>query len=250
MISSHDVRFVDWEYWLTSSGSVHREKATKSVFPGTPSSRGERNKRTFDAANLSPEPSPKIRKKQTKEPAEDKEYVPDFQIPPPPLFLSPLRPQTPVSNRQTIDYSPLKQIALDKKDNALISLFLPRTVRDPTDGTYWTIVRVLRALKPSLDLEDSKIVSLKLVNCPPSEQELNEFPEKLQKTLRLYDNVTLLDEELSSQEVEYKIHPPDEDIIFERKIHRAGKPNHHVAIQWITIGGREGKKVNLFDDEY
>jgi len=177
----------------------------------------------------------------------DNEYVLAYPVKEAPLHMA---PRVPSPKKQTITYSPAKllndQIIKVDDNEELQSLFEPRSLRDATDGSYWTVIRVINSLKPTLSLEDPKFITLKLINVPPTHDEMNFFPQQLIAAFNFVDNRDILDEETSTHIVEYKIYPPETKRQFARKIHKAGDPPHHVIIHWRPMDAEEESTLRLF----
>jgi len=168
-----------------------------------------------------------------KQPLDDDEVVEEKKRK---LTQTPIKQNTP--KKQTISYSPIKPVS--NSDGSQIEwdpIFLlePSYLRDPTDGSYWTIIRIISSLKPELSLEDASYVTLKLVNIPPTPEEVVNFPQQL---------VTKLDEELYPHVLEYQIFPPDRKQQYIRKVHKAGSPPHHVLIHWKPLT-REEEELHM-----
>jgi len=126
------------------------------------------------------------------------------------------------------------------------SLFEPSSLRDPSDGSYWTIIHVIPTLKPELSLEDASYVTLRLANAPPTPNHLVDFPQQLVNALKCVDNSDILDEEINTRVLEYQIYPPDRKQQYIRKVHKAGDPTHHVLIHWRPLAREEEARMSLY----
>jgi len=226
ILSDQDPRIPTWPHWVRDNGSVRSDKSdSKSTPPKT--SRTERNKRTYsdldegdDAfVNDDNDVDYELKTPKTKK---TKRTTPNTPT------TTKHQPPTPITEGdddevQELIHSPSKQPATPP-------LLAPRSLFDSLTGSYWTIVRVPQGLKPVLDSSHPKHLVLKLINCPPTNEELQNFPEGAKKCISAFSNQSILQ---ISHQLSVKIEPPS-DLEWERNVSvvKERGTTHHVVVEW------------------
>jgi len=143
-------------------------------------------------------------------------------------------------NKQTTMQEDSQKYAIHSRDQKTVpSILEPVYVKDVADGSYWTIIRIPTGLSPRLETEQPEFIQIILINSPPSEQELERFPEQLQRSIGSTYSTTITTHS-RERRLEIRVDPPT---VTERwmikKVYRIraheNSPPHHIVVHWVVL---------------